>query len=63
MNASASTLSDYDRYWQTLVASEHNEGWTAELRRYLKDMPPDVTKETDIVEWWQVCQIISQIQA
>jgi len=24
----------------------------AELRYYLKDMPADVTKETDIVEWW-----------
>jgi hypothetical protein len=26
-----------------------------ELRRYLKDVPEDVTRDTDIVEWWSVC--------
>ena len=45
--------SDYDRYRQTLVAN-NDKGWAAELRCYLKDMPADVTKETDIIEWWQV---------
>src|SRR6266478_1918935 len=55
MASNASILSDYDRYQQSLVATPENEGWAAELRRYLKDMPPDVTKDTDIVEWWQVC--------
>lgn len=49
-----SILSDYDQYRQSLMASEDDEGWAAELRYYLKDMPADVTKETDIVEWWQV---------
>jgi hypothetical protein len=49
-----SIISDYDIYRQTLVASEDDEGWAAELRHYLKDMPADVMKETDIVEWWQV---------
>ena len=63
MNASASILSDYNWYQQTLLAVEHNKGWAAELQCYLKDMPADVTKETDIVEWWQLCRIFSQIQA
>jgi hypothetical protein len=28
--------------------------WEAELRRYLKDIPPDVSRDTDIVDWWGV---------
>jgi hypothetical protein len=51
-------LSDYDRYRQTLVTKEDNEGWASEKRRYLKEMPADVTKDTDVVEWWQVCQLL-----
>jgi hypothetical protein len=46
--------SEFDRYRLTLVAKDDDEGWAAELRRYLKDMPADVTKDTDIVDWWQV---------
>jgi hypothetical protein len=53
--ASASVLSDYDRYRRTLVAEDDDFGWESELRRYLKDLPPDVTAETNIIEWWQVC--------
>ena len=55
---SASVLSDYDRYRRTLLSTTECDGWEAELRRYLKDMPADVSPETDIVEWWQVCLII-----
>ena len=47
-------LSEFDRHRQSLVIQEEGEGWAAELRRYLKDMPSDVSKDTDIVEWWQV---------
>ena len=36
---------------------EH-EGWEAELRCYEKDMPADVSLDTDIIEWWQVCPYI-----
>ena len=43
----------YDRHRQTLITQEE-EGWAAEIRHYLNDMPVDVTKETDIVEWWKV---------
>ena len=37
-----------------LVKVIQNEGWRTELRRYLDDMPSDVTKDTDVVEWWGV---------
>lgn len=47
-------LSEYDRYRQTLLQKDDDEGWPSELRRYLSDRPVDVTKDTDVVEWWQV---------
>jgi hypothetical protein len=51
-----SILSEFDRHRLMLLSSQvEGEGWRAELRSYLKDMPADVTKDTDIVEWWQVC--------
>ena len=30
-------------------------GWAAELHQYLSDLPVDVMKDTDIVQWWNVC--------
>jgi hypothetical protein len=45
---------DYDKYRRSLIAQEIDEGWRSEKRRYLKEMPPDVTRDTDILEWWQV---------
>jgi hypothetical protein len=50
-----SIISEYDRYRQSLVKSDDDEGWNSEYRRYLKDRPANVTKDTDIVQWWQVC--------
>jgi len=50
---SDSILSDFDCHHLTLLSGQE-QGWQAELHRYLKDMPANVTKETDIVEWWQV---------
>ena len=50
---SDSILSDFDRHRLTLLLGQE-DGWQAELCRYLKEMPANVTKETDIVEWWQV---------
>jgi hypothetical protein len=37
---------------QALAVTDN--GWEAELCRYLKDIPPDVTCDTDIVDWWGV---------
>jgi len=45
--------SEYDRYRQSLLEADDGEGWSSELRRYLKDRPGDVTKDTDIIDWWQ----------
>jgi hypothetical protein len=50
----------YDRHRDALMAQKDNSdnldgGWQAELRRYLSDTTYGVTKETDIIEWWQVC--------
>ena len=50
-----SIASEFDRHRLTLVSDEQEEGWQAEIRRYLKDLPANVTKDTDVVEWWQVC--------
>jgi len=50
--------SDYDRFCRNLVQQQNMNdgggGWKAELRRYLGDRPCDVTRDTDIVEWWAV---------
>ena len=53
-----SILSDFDRHHLTLLSNRaelEDKGWQSEMRRYLKDLPADVTKDTDIVKWWQVC--------
>jgi hypothetical protein len=51
-----SILSEFDHHRLTLLVSqEEGEGWQVELHRYLKTLPANVTKDTDIVEWWQVC--------
>ena len=46
--------SNFDQHRATLVTSEEEGGWRAELQRYLKDHPKNVTRSTDIVKWWQV---------
>jgi len=54
---STSFLSEFNQHQQHILTQEDQEGWAAELRCYLKDVPADVTKDTDIMEWWQVCAI------
>lgn len=54
-SAAKPLLSEYDRYRQSLINKDDDEGWASELRRYKNDHPVDVTKDTDIVRWWQVC--------
>ena len=57
-NPSASTkshvLSEFDKLHETLLAEDAQEGWASELRHYLSTMEQNVTKETDLIEWWQV---------
>jgi hypothetical protein len=49
-----SISSDFNRHRLTLISEEQEEGWQAEIRRYLRDLPANVSKNTDVVEWWQV---------
>ena len=52
-----SILSEFDCHCLTLLSNQsklEDEGWQSEMHRYLKDLPADVTKDTDIVKWWQV---------
>lgn len=50
----ARILSEFDKFRETLLTDDVEEGWASELRRYLGTMQRDVTKESDLVEWWQV---------
>ena len=45
---------DFDKHRETLLEADMEEGWAPELRRYLCSVHRDVTKHTDLVEWWQV---------
>jgi hypothetical protein len=56
-NDDLSPKSAFDRLRQSLVTHDEDEGWASELQRYLKDMPADVTRDTDILEWWSVHDI------
>ena len=49
--------SKFDRHHHLLLTQCTNsgaEGWATELHCYLGDLPADVTKETNIVDWWAV---------
>ena len=54
-NQSESLLSNYDKLHLSHITQDNNEGWKSEVRHYFKDVPADVTKDMDIVAWWQVC--------
>jgi hypothetical protein len=48
------TLSEFNTLQETLLTNNVEEGWVSELHHYLSIMQQDITKETDLVEWWQV---------
>lgn len=53
-----SILSDFDHHCLVLLASQDSDldsGWQAVLQQYLKDLTANITKDTDTIEWWQVC--------
>jgi hypothetical protein len=50
-------LSEFDKLRETLLTDDVEEGWASELRQYLGSMQRDVTKDTDLVEWWQVREL------
>jgi hypothetical protein len=49
---SRSSLTGFDQHRRTLVAHSE-EGWVAELGRYLCDLPQDAMPDMDVVEYWQ----------
>jgi hypothetical protein len=53
-------MSEYDIHRRALLnESISNEDWQLELRRYLSDVPAEVTRDTDIVDWWSVSYSIA----
>ena len=48
-------MAEFDRHRRTLITHDLEEDWNAELCRYLRDMPDNVTVKTDLVDWWSVC--------
>lgn len=54
INVQDSFVSEYDRHRMRLISEGADEEWQLELRRYLQNMPTDVTRDTDIVAWWSV---------
>jgi hypothetical protein len=52
LSQNTSIMSKFDHYRLGLLSKgDDDDGWSAELHRYLKDMPADITKDTDIVVW------------
>ena len=47
-------VSEFDKLHETLLTDDAEEGWASELHRYLNTMQRNVTKEMNLVEWWQV---------
>jgi hypothetical protein len=48
-------MAEFDHHHHTLITHDREEDWNAELHRYLRDMPDDVTVKTDLIDWWSVC--------
>ena len=52
-----SILSEFNCHRLTLLSGQEREGWQAELHQYLKDMPANITKDTDIMELSQASPV------
>ncbi len=51
-------IDEYDRErMRRLQSTESEDGWKAELQRYLNDPAPDVKHDTDTVKWWAVSMV------
>ena len=50
--------SEFNRHRHQLIKQSSPgcgaNGWASEPRHYLGDLPADVDKQTDIIQWWQV---------
>jgi hypothetical protein len=54
-------ISDYNRQCVTDLSDDLEEGWASELRWYLGVVHRNVTKDADLVNWWQVSNIFLHI--
>jgi hypothetical protein len=52
---------EFDKHHETLLSDDAEEDWALKLCRYLKTMQQDVKKDTNIVKWWQVSSLCSEI--
>jgi len=59
LSVEAPVLTEFDKHRKSLLIADAEEGWAAELRRYLSTFQLDVEKDTDLVEWWQVSNYIA----
>ena len=57
-STSTDAMSEFDKHCETLLLDNLEEDWASELGCYLNTMQKDVKKDTDIVEWWQVCTVV-----
>jgi hypothetical protein len=51
-------ISEFDRQREALLSDDMDEGWASELRHYLNVVERDVKKDADLVEWWQVSNLL-----
>lgn len=45
----------YEQRRQRMLLRQDGEDWETEFNSYMKDMARDVTRDTDLVQWWSVC--------
>ena len=57
-SAEVTLESQYDCHCHELIKQSMKDsnsgGWATELRHYLNDIPVDVVRDMDVVEWWGV---------
>ena len=49
---STSVMSSFAQHHQTLLA-HGEEGWVAQLGRYLGDLPQDAMPDMDVIQYWE----------
>ena len=52
-------ISKFDRQREALLSDDLDEGWASERHCYLSVVERDVNKDEDLVEWWQVRNLLT----
>jgi hypothetical protein len=53
-DANDDETSEFDKYCETLLTANAEEHFAAELCHYTSNFQQDVTKNTDLIKWWQI---------